>query len=121
MDNVDIDDNISNVDIGDNVDNIKDANNENDVENDGSENVSNADKISFLIEFYFKLYSLRQACHNVRKFHCRFLAISSFRAEVDVLKLTTFVVSHSEGRESRSRLGLETKVTKTLGPVSVSY
>ena len=59
MDNVDIDDNISNVDIGDNVDNIKDANNENDVENDGSENVSNADKISFLIEFYFKLYSLK--------------------------------------------------------------
>ena len=30
-------------------------------------------------------------------------------------------VGNSEGRESRSRLGLETKATKTLGLVSVSY
>ena len=37
------------------------------------------------------------------------------------LSLPSKQLSGSEGRESRSRLGLETKGTETLGLVSVSY
>ena len=50
------------------------------------------------------------------------LAKSILTQDLDFsVELPSGLTLYSEGRESRSRLGLETKGTETLGLVSVSY
>ena len=43
------------------------------------------------------------------------------RSVYRVMEVNMIILMSSEGRESRSRLGLETEGTETLGLVSVSY